>query len=254
MLQTWPRESRTERPIASRPQYTAANLGRALRELADPEARAGQQRFFKESVRGLGVRTPDVRRLATRAAAEYRRLKLPFDDVHAIAERLWREGVLEERVLAVFIVAKFIRRIGPDDWSRVERWAASLSNWAETDGLSVYVVGPLLERYPELIPQLTSWTDSAVRCQRRAAAVALVPLARRGLQHDAAYAVCERLAEDRDDLVVKAVGWLLKEVARTAPQAVADYLLSRGDRFSRTSVRIACEKMPAVLRKQVMGR
>ncbi len=111
---------------------------------------------------------------------------------------------------------------------------------------------PLLKKEPALITRLRAWTRSPNRWRRRAAAVALVALARHGERHEAAFDICHRLAEDRDDMVEKAIGWLLKEVSRTQPEAVADYLLENIERLSRTTVRYACEKLPARLRNRVM--
>jgi 3-methyladenine DNA glycosylase AlkD len=54
-------------------------------------------------------------------------------------------------------------------------------------------------------------------------------------------------------MVEKGIGWLLKEVSRKRPQAVADFLVADIDRFSRTTVRYACEKMPKRLRAKVMS-
>ena len=53
-------------------------------------------------------------------------------------------------------------------------------------------------------------------------------------------------------MVEKGIGWLLKEVSRTQPQAVADFLLVDIDRFARTTVRYACEKLPKPKRTRVM--
>ena len=86
-------------------------------------------------------------------------------------------------------------------------------------------------------------TRGASRWRRRAAAVALVPLARRGRQLEEAFAICDRLASDRDDLVEKAVGWLLKEASRTQPRLVTEYLLKNRAQFSRATLRYAREKL-----------
>jgi len=54
-----------------------------------------------------------------------------------------------------------------------------MANWGETDGLSVYLLAPILARAPGRIAELPPWTASRNRWRRRAAAVALTPLARR---------------------------------------------------------------------------
>ena len=234
------------------PQYSVTRLKRELRELADPATRASQQRFSKEPLRSIGVRTPDVRRLAGAAATEYRRIGSSFDQVLAIADRLWRSGILEERSLAILLLSKFKRHMDRSHWSHFEAYVDTLSNWGETDGLCGLVLAPLLEIDPELVARLKSWTRSSNRWRRRAAAVALVPAARRGQHHDSAYDICDRLADDRDDLVEKAVGWLLKEISRTQPQKVIDYLLQNRQRLSRTTIRYAVEKLPETLRARVL--
>lgn len=239
--------------MVSKIEHTAPYLKRRLRELADPEFRESQQRFSKEPLRTLGVRTPELRKLAMAAAKEYRRSGLSFDDILEIAERIWRRGALEERGLAIDILSRFQRHLEPRHWGHFDKWVDSLSNWAETDGLCLGLLAPLLKQRPALVKRLRAWTRSPHRWRRRAAAAALVPLARHGEQHEAAFDICDRLAEDRDDMVEKAIGWLLKEVSRTQPQAVADYLLDNIERLSRTTVRYACEKLPARLRKRVMS-
>ncbi len=233
--------------------HSVPYLKRQLRELADPEARRSQQNYFKEPIRGLGVRVPDIRRLAGAAAKEYRGSKLEFSQTLGIADRLWHGAVIEERLLAVVLVSKFRRQLEPGHWQQFDAWVDGLTNWAETDALCCELLASLLAKETSLVKNLKPWTRSSSRWRRRAAAVALVKAARKGEQHEAAFDICDRLAEDRDDMVEKAVGWLLKEVSRTAPHAVVDFLLNNIDRLSRTTVRYACEKLPRTQRSRVMS-
>lgn len=239
--------------MAQKIENTAARLKRRLRAAADPEFRRSQQRFFKEPARTVGLRTAEVRRLASEAAREYRGAGLEIDELIEIAEALWKTGIVEARALAVLILTKFHRRLERRHWRTFDGWIDSLANWAETDCLCADLLPQLLEAEPQFVDRLSTWTRSRNRWRRRAAAVILVRHARRGEHHDAAFAICDRLAEDRDDMVEKAVGWLLKEASRTQPQRVTDYLLDNIDRLSRTTVRYACEKLPAKLRDRVMS-
>jgi len=231
--------------------HTAARLRQLLREAAEPQFHARQQSFSKEKIRSIGVRTPALRRIAREAAREYRGARLRWERIVAVAEALWRGSIHEERLLAIEILARFGSRL--DDWPRFDRWVDSLTNWAETDGLSIYLLAPMIGQRPERARRLPAWTRGASRWRRRAAAVALVPLARRGLHLEEAFAVCDRLASDRDDLVEKAVGWLLKEASRTEPRLVTEYLLKNRDQLSRATLRYACEKLPRGLRRRVLG-
>lgn len=238
--------------MAVKIEHSASRLKRLLRQAADPVKREGQLAYFKEPIRPLGVAGPEMHRIAAAAAREYRSAELSLDDVIEIAERLWKPGILEERMLAVLIVGRFSRRLEKRHWSRFDGWVDSLTNWAETDGVCTKIFDPLLRKEPSLLKRLKPWTRSKLRWRRRAAAVALVHIARHGGQHEAAFEICDRLAGDRDDMVEKGVGWLLKEISRTRPQEVADYLIDNIDRLSRITVRYACEKLPTKLRAKVM--
>jgi 3-methyladenine DNA glycosylase AlkD len=238
--------------MAAKIEHTATQLKRLLRDVADPVKRQGQLVYFKEPIRPLGVPGPDIHRIASAAAKEYRKAKLGLDDVIQIAERLWKPGFLEERILAVLIIAKFKRGLERRHWNHFDRWVDSLTNWAETDALCGKILDPLLRQDPSLVKRLKPWTRSRLRWRRRAAAVALVHIARHGGEHEAAFEICDRLAADRDDMVEKGIGWLLKEISRTQPQAVAAYLIDNIDGLSRTTVRYACEKLPPALRARVM--
>jgi 3-methyladenine DNA glycosylase AlkD len=238
--------------MAGKIEHTAPRLKRLLRDAADPVARESTQRFFKEPVRCLGVRGPDIHRTASAAAKEYRQAKLPFERILKVADSLWKPGIVEERILAVLILGKFKRQLERRHWDHFDAWVDSLANWADTDALSGEVFANLLENEPTLAKRLKPWTRGKTRWRRRAAAVTLVRHAKRGDHHDLSFEIIDRLAADRDDMVEKGIGWLLKEISRTQPQVVAAYLIDNIDGLSRTTVRYASEKLPPRLRTKVM--
>ena len=96
------------------------------------------------------------------------------------------------------------------------------------------------------------WTAAANRWKRRAAAVSLVYGARRGRDSALILQVAERLLRDEDDLVRKAVGWLLKESYATQPRDVVRFLRSRKEGAPRIVLRIAAEKMSQADRAVVL--
>jgi 3-methyladenine DNA glycosylase AlkD len=69
-----------------------------------------------------------------------------------------------------------------------------------------------------------------------------------------AVAVTERLIADRDDMVQKGLGWLLREWAKHDPGAAVPVLMAIRGRASRLVLRTACERLSPALRKQVLAR
>jgi 3-methyladenine DNA glycosylase AlkD len=71
------------------------------------------------------------------------------------------------------------------------------------------------------------------------------------------YLVAERLLDDRDDLVCKATGWLLRDAGRTDRARLEVFLRQQGPRLSRTTIRYAIEhfspEIRAVLLRDTRG-
>ena len=114
------------------------------------------------------------------------------------------------------------------DLAWVERLGRGLADWGAVDAFGRYISGPAWRR--GLIPDdaVTAWAGSEDRWWRRAALVSTVPLNLRaaGGTGDAprTLAICELLAADRDDMVVKALSWALRELIVWDPDAVRDFL------------------------------
>jgi 3-methyladenine DNA glycosylase AlkD len=120
------------------------------------------------------------------------------------------------------------------------------------DNLAPGVVAPLAEKHPGIVPEVVAWTGSRSLWVRRGAAVTFVPLARHGLHLDAAYEVARRLLGDSEDLMHKAVGWMLREAGRTDRPRLERFLAAEGPRMARTTVRYAIEHFPAADRKRLL--
>jgi 3-methyladenine DNA glycosylase AlkD len=67
-------------------------------------------------------------------------------------------------------------------------------------------------------------------------------------------AVAARLVADRDDMVQKGLGWLLREWAKHDPGAAVPVLMAIRGRASRLVLRTACEKLSPALRQRVLAK
>ena len=60
------------------------------------------------------------------------------------------------------------------------------------------------------------------------------------------------LLEDREDLIHKAVGWMLREVGKRDVPALEGFLGANYRRMPRTMLRYAIERIPEVRRRQYL--
>jgi len=234
------------------PEATAELILRELHALADPGRAAGAQRFFREPIAALGVDAPALRRCAKGWVL---RLRPVWDLTQAekLCTRLLAEPHLEARCAGFLVLAGFAQRFDRELWFRAEPWLLTrMDNWALVDGFCSAVLSPLLLRFPDLAGELPRWAHSECMWMRRAALVSLVPLARRGLMVDQAYALAQDRLGEREDLMHKALGWLLREAGKTDSKRLQAFLLRHGPSLPRTSLRYAIERFPETERQRLL--
>jgi 3-methyladenine DNA glycosylase AlkD len=114
------------------------------------------------------------------------------------------------------------------------------------------LIGPLLQEHPALAARMPAWAAHRNMWVRRAAAVALVPSVRRGLHLNVAYRVAADLHKDRQELIQKAVGWMLREAGKADPVRLEHYLRTHGRVIPRTTIRYAIERFPERIRQDLL--
>ncbi len=222
--------------------------------LADPRAAEDAQYFFKgQNVAMHGVAAPQIKRIARDV---YPRIKtLPLAERDRLCTALWASGNHEEGALVCYIYRRFAKQCGAREFVLFTRWLDRyVDNWAQTDGLALWLLGASIANDATLIDKLDSWTRSKNRWKRRAAAVALVYSAKRGEHTRAILRIATPLIEDDDDMVQKGVGWLLKETYPKKPVDVVRFLLANRAKTTRLVLRYAAEKMTAADKARVLAR
>ncbi len=237
------------------PAALAREVARLLAAEADP---AGAKRFltyFKphERVRVFGVKTARVREIAAEAYGRVRG-RWVLREAVTFAELSVQRREMEIRGVGTEILGGFAAVYEPCLLHRVQRWLAAgyLDNWASVDSMAGHVVAPLLERFPQLVPELTGWHASANLWLRRTSIVPLVPFARHGRFLAESDRTVEALLGDREDLMHKAMGWLLREAGKTDAPRLERFLREHGPAVPRTALRYAIERFPAPRRKALL--
>ena len=233
-------------------EEAAKRIIQELHDLADPRKAESAQRFFAHPIQALGVDTPALRNLAR---GWIRLLKPTWHRRQAVAlcNLLLQQPHIETRGAGFLVLAGFLDELGRGMWRQAEFWLnLHLDNWALVDGFASAVLSPLLRGHPNGTAELRRWIWSPCMWVRRAAIVTLVPFARHGEHLDLAYKLGEALLGEEEDLMHKAVGWLLREAGKTNPQRLEAFLLLHRGAIPRTTVRYAIERFPAADRKRLL--
>jgi 3-methyladenine DNA glycosylase AlkD len=219
----------------------------------DEKTKASSSRFFKEEVRCYGVKSALVGKLAKNYFDEIKSENKKT--IFALCEELFLSDYCEEAYIAAEWAYQVRNDYSEDDFFTFERWIENyVNNWAKCDTLCNHAVGSFIEKFPAYVENLKTWALSDNRWVRRAAAVTLVLPARKGSFLNDVFEISDLLLKDRDDLVQKGYGWMLKEASKPHRQEVFEYVMNNKKEMPRTALRYAIEKMPADLRARAMEK
>ena len=226
---------------------------RELKQNSDVKTLKSNRRFFKEEIRLFGVKTPVVIKIGKKYLKEIKDTKKT--GVFDLCEELWRSGYIEESFIACLWAYSVRKDFRPEDFKVFGKWVNNfVGNWASCDTLCNHTIGAFVEMYPEYVSGLKDWASSKNRWMRRASAVSLIVPARRGKFLKDILEIADILLLDRDDLVQKGYGWLLKAAGHTHRKEIFDYVMRKKAMMPRTALRYAIEKMPKGLRKKAMEK
>lgn len=221
--------------VVNREALDAIRVG--LRELADPARAAGAQAYMKSAMPFLGIRVPEVRRLVAAVVARF-----PFDtadQLRASVLELWLSAKYrEERYAAIDLTAG---KLAAADLGMLPVYELIIRQgawWDFADGVAGRICS-LLQAHPaELSAVILRWSTDPDPWVRRASITAQLR-AKGNTDTELLRRVIEANLTDPGFFVRKAIGWSLREYAKTAPGWVAAFVAAHEDIMSPLSRREA---------------
>jgi len=215
-------------------------IQKKLRELGNKDKAKKHQSFFKtgpgeygEGDIFIGVTVPELRKLAK----EYKTITLKE------VKQLLHSSIHEERLLSLFLL---IHRFSKEDEPKKKRIyelylknTKFINNWDLVDSSAGHIVGAFLfnkSKKPlyDLVKSVNLW-------ERRISIISTFYFIKRNLFSDT-LKISKILLSDKEDLIHKAVGWMLREVGKRDMSVEENFLKKHYKNMPRTMLRYAIEK------------
>ena len=152
----------------------------------------------------------------------------PDDVLHAVALALTQRDRLFDRFIAAELIAEHPTALRTLSVSDLRRLGRGMDSWGDVDVFACFLAGQLWRMGRVSDAEIHRWARASDRWWRRAGVVSTVPLNNRarGGSGDAArtLGVCRLVVDDRDPMVVKALSWALRELAKQDPVAAGRFL------------------------------
>jgi 3-methyladenine DNA glycosylase AlkD len=135
---------------------------------------------------------------------------------------------------------------------QLETLGRGLDEWGEVDCFACYLAGPAWREHQISDKVIHRWARSKDRWWRRIALVSTVPLNSKAQggsgDTDRTIEVCRLLVSDRDDMVVKAMSWALRELSKRDPKRVKQFIDEHRDVVAARVVREVSNKLSTGLK------
>lgn len=221
-----------------------------LRKLGTKERAKVSRRFFKtgpgeygEGDCFLGITVPELRQLA----ASYQAITLRE------VTQLLRSTIHEERLLALLILCRTYA--GGDESAKKTiyelylRNSQFVNNWDLVDASAEHIVGAFLVGKSKR--PLYALARSSDLWERRIAIMATFHFIKRGAFAET-IKIARILLSDEEDLIHKAVGWMLREVGKRRLETAERFLRKHCTTMPRTMLRYAIERFPEPKRQRYL--
>ena len=225
-----------------------------MRSLASEERAEITRRFFKtgagsysEGDQFIGIRVPELRELAKK------HITLSLTDVQTLLD----SSIHEQRHLALLIWTLQYQRKSTTHSMREEIYQAyiqswkHINNWDLVDTTTPHVMGEHLHTRNRDI--LFEWSKDSNLWKRRMSIVATWAFIKRA-DLDDTFTLATILLQDKEDLMHKAVGWMLREAGKRDQARLTEYLETHRHDMPRTMLRYSIEKYDAKTRKHFLSK
>ena len=236
-------------PFLLKSAKTYAHIIRKLRCLSDEEKKTVFPKFFKtgkgeygEGDKFLGVTVPNIRKVAGRNR------DVTYDVIETLLESEWHEV----RLCALLILVLKYKKEPDVATTFYLTHMNGINNWDLVDLSAPYILGDYLVSSDdhEILFRLA---ESSNIWEQRIAVVSTLMLIRKGYCSDT-IALAEKLMNTSNDLIQKAIGWMLREVGKREECLLVQFLEKNKLKMPRTMLRYAIEKFDQDRRRYFMSK
>jgi len=222
-----------------------------LHSLANSEIAEHSQRFFKTAEgeygfgdKFLGIRVPVIRQ----AVKKFKTTPL------SVAEKLLKSEYHEVRLYALLLLVFRFSKSSVDEQDEIYHLYLSntqyVNNWDLVDSSAHHIVGAYLENKDRSV--LYDLSKSNLLWERRIAIMSTFYFIKKN-QFGDTLRISEQLLSDQEDLIHKAVGWMLREVGKQDLAIAVAFLKTHYQKMPRTMLRYAIEKFSKEERQKYLS-
>ncbi len=234
----------------------ALNVINELKKYASEKRKSSNEWFFKtgkgeygEGDRFIGVSMPDTRKVIRGFK------KLPFIEIGKLLHSPFHEVRMSGVLILTENAKRAFKKKDIDEHKKIADFylknKQAVNNWDLVDVSCHYVIGDAIVNNIYDLKLLDDLASSDIIWDRRIAMISSLAFIRNGDVFPTVI-LAKKLLDNKEDLMHKAVGWMLREAWKREPAIIEDFLLENYHDIPRTALRYAIERMEETKRKEFL--
>jgi 3-methyladenine DNA glycosylase AlkD len=218
----------------------------SLAELAQPEKAVDMQAYMKTDMPFYGVQKPARVLILRQLVRDFP----PADrnEYESLVLGLWGLPHREEKYVALGIAQHFRSFVDTASLPLYRRLIVEGAWWDFVDAVATDLIRRLVVNHPaEAWPEVDTWIEDGDMWLRRSAIICQVG-AKEKTDAKRLFTFCVARVEEKEFFIRKAIGWSLREYAKTDPDSVAGFVMAHRDRLSGLSFREATKHIQHLIR------
>ena len=234
-------------------QKQIARFRKIMKAGGDKKRAVFEKAYLKTPYTCFGTSLPSTDKIAKEfrkqnegAGSEY---------ILSLARKLFASEYHDEKRLGLRLLQFYPHYLDLSAMPLLEEMLLQSPTWDLVDDISIHLVGTVLEKDGKAYRYLKKWSRSGNFWMRRASLISPILLFRKG-RGDAGlfYTFAERMLEEKEFFIRKAMGWGLREIAKAAPDEVFGFLMRVKGRASGLTLREGAKRLPDQMKVQVLGK
>ncbi len=219
-----------------------ADLRAALVAVANPDKAPEMAAYTKHRFSYLGCSAGE-RRKASKPILNAAKMMEP-DQLLGLVDELWAETEREFHYVGMDAIRAGAKNLRATDLARVRSFIEATPWWDTVDSLAVHTIGTVVSKHPELVQEMDEWIESEDMWIARTAILHQLMYKER-TDTNRLFTYCTMHMESNEFFLRKAIGWALRQYARTDPEAVRAFVSNNEDSLSGLSKREALKNISA---------
>lgn len=180
--------------------------------------------YMKHKFVFLGIKSDARRKLFSQFLRAHPEIVSDKAQLQAFVVDCWQQDKREIHYCAVDLLARKVKLLQPEDCALIETMVTAHSWWDTVDGIASNIIGPWLANHPDLVESTVQrWLDGDNLWLQRCCLLFQLKYKEK-TDTDLLERIIKRLSTQPDFFIRKAIGWILRQYARTNPAFVKSFV------------------------------